>query len=195
MRRTALVVLAALAAGSTPLAAQHTANPWTVRTRAIAIVPNASSAPAGLDVKSSATLEVDISRALNDYLALELILATGTQEVTAGTTSLGSVVHVPPTLLLQFTPVPRGSVHPYIGGGVNTTFFVQKSGDLKALDLTTSFGWAAQAGFDFDITPRALFNIDAKYAKIGTDVKSGATTAYKLDIDPFVFGVGLGYRF
>lgn len=195
MRRPLVLLALGLLAVTSSAAAQRTANPWTVRTRAIAIVPDASSVPAGLDVKAAATLEVDISRRLNDYLSVELILATASHEVTAGTASLGSVTHVPPTLLLQFFPVQRGSVRPYIGAGGNMTLFVDRSGDLADLDLTTSFGWAAQAGVDVAIAPRAVFNLDAKYVRIATDVRSGGTTAYELDINPFVLGVGVGYRF
>lgn len=195
MRRPLVLLALGLAAVTSVASAQSAAHPWTVRTRAVVIAPDASSTPAGLDVKAAATVEVDISRRLNDYLSLELILATASHEVTAGATSLGSVTHVPPTLLLQFFPVQRGAVRPYVGAGGNLTLFVDKSADLAALDLTTSLGWAAQAGVDVEIAPRAVFNLDAKYVRIATDVRSGGVTAYELDINPFVLGVGLGYRF
>lgn len=193
-RRLAGLSLASLLI-ALPAAAQSHDNPWLVRVRAIAIAPDASSTPAGLDVNAAATVEVDFTRRLSKLFAAELIVATAAHDVRAGTTSLGSVTHLPPTLTLQFKPEGKGAVHPYVGAGGNLTFFYNKTGDLEALDLTTSVGWAAQAGLDVDIGGRGVFNLDAKYVDLATDVKSGATTAYRLKINPFVIGLGFGYRF
>jgi outer membrane protein len=195
--RTRVVGLA-LAVGSVVLtapAAAQTEHPWLVRARAVAIVPQASSEPAGLDVKSDATIELDISRFLTPNIALELILATASQEVVAGSPSLGTVQHLPPTLNLQYHPLTTGQFRPYVGAGGNVTFFYGKSGGLDGLDLTTSVGYSFQAGADVALTKRAVLNFDGKYVRIATDVKSGGTKAYHLKINPLVIGVGLGYRF
>ncbi len=169
--------------------------PWLVRARGIVVAPNASSKPSGLDVKADATAEIDISRTLTPNLSLELVLATASQEVKAGSASLGTVQHLPPTLVLQFHPITRGAFDPYLGAGGNLTIFYGKSGALEALTLSTSFGYAFNAGFDVPIGPRGVFNIDGKYVSIRTDVKSGSTLAYKLKINPLVIGAGFGYRF
>ncbi len=50
-------------------------------------------------------------------------------------------------------------------------------------------------GIDLPIGARGVFNVDAKYVSIKTDVKSGSTKAYELRINPIVFGAGVGYRF
>ena len=173
----------------------QTSHPWLVRARGIVVAPNASSKPSGLDVESDATVEVDISRRLNQYLSVELVLATASQEVKAGSTSLGTVQHLPPTLVLQFHPIAKGGFDPYVGAGANLTIFYGKSGGLEALDLSTSVGYAFNAGFDVPIGERGVFNVDAKYVYIKTDVKSGSTLAYELKVNPFVIGAGFGYRF
>lgn len=116
-------------------------NPWLIRARGVVIAPNASSTPKGLDVSSNSTMEVDVGRYLNEFLSLELILATTGHEVKAGKTSLGSINALPPTLLLQFRPVRHGA-SPYLGAGVNLTHFYGMSGGLRGLDLTTSLGVA-----------------------------------------------------
>ncbi len=194
-RRIVEFVLATTLALPAALAAQSSATPWIVRTRALAIVPNASSTPAGLDVKSAATMEVDLSREITPWLSAELIAATAAHDVKAGATSLGSVTHLPPTLLLQLKPVQRGTVHPYVGAGVNVTFFYNKTGALSALDLGTTVGYAGQVGVDFDVAKNVLVNVDAKYIHIKPDVKAAGSTVYELKINPFVLGVGFGFRF
>jgi len=194
LARAVLLLALSLTITTLPLQAQQD-HPWLIRARGIVIAPDASSEPAGLDVKADAVAEIDITRTLNRYLSLELVLATASQEVKSGSTSLGSVNHLPPTLLLQLHPVEHGAVQPYVGAGGNLTVFYNKSGALENFDLDTSVNWAVQAGADFPISERALFNIDGKYVRITTDVKSGGTTAFDLKINPFVIGAGFGYRF
>lgn len=184
-----------LLASSSVLAQSRPEHPWLIRVRGVAIVPDASSSPAGLDVESDGTIELDISYAFHRLFSVELVAATAAQEITGPTGSLGAVNHVPPTLLLQFHPISSGIVRPYLGGGGNVTYFYNKSGDIQNFDLDTSVGWAAQAGVDFALSKRGVINLDAKYVKIGTDVKLNGIQQFDLDIDPLVLGVGFGYRF
>jgi outer membrane protein len=170
------------------------ANPWLIRARGVVIAPNAKSDNLNLDVTSNATIEVDINRYLTPNLSLELILATSGHEVKSGSTSLGSAIVLPPTLLLQFRPATKG-VSPYVGAGGNLTYFYGKSGGLDKLDLTTSVGWAVQGGIDVPLGGRGVFNIDGKYVHLTTDVKSSGTKLAHLKINPLVIGAGFGYRF
>ena len=169
---------------------------WTVRTRAIAIVPNASSSDnTDIDVKSDLTFEVDISRQFSPLLSAELILATAGHEVTIGGNSTGSVNHVPPTLLLQLHPVTSGAFRPYVGAGGNFTLFYGNSGGLDPLDFKPSVGYAGQIGADVMIGSRGMFNVDAKYVYIKTRVENDGAKVADLKINPFVIGAGFGYRF
>lgn len=196
MRLSRVAVLAVILAALIPsLTAAQDEGRWLVRGRGIVVAPDASSKPGGLDVKADATIEIDITRYLSPLLSLELVLATASQEVTAGSNSLGSVNHLPPTLLLQFHPVRKGPVRPYLGAGGNLTIFYARSGGLEALDLSTSLGWAIQGGVDFPLGRRSVFNLDLKYVSIQTDVESGGSKLYELEINPWVIGAGLGYRF
>lgn len=171
---------------------------WQVRARGVAVAPIASSEPTGLDVKANAVAEVDITRFLGRNFALELVLATSSQEVTSTTgntvTSLGMVAHLPPTLIFQFRPVPTGAFQPYLGAGGNLTIFYLKTGSLEALDLSTSVGYAFQGGADIRIGGDFYLNLDLKYVNIETEVKSGATRAYDLKINPLLIGLGVGIR-
>lgn len=174
---------------------------WMVRIRAIDVAPDAKG-DEGLttaDVDSDFTIEADFTRFFSKNLALELIAATASQEVTvetdSGTLSLGSVNHLPPTATLQWHFLPDGKFQPYVGAGLNMTIFYNQSGLLKDLDLDTSFGLAAQVGADWMITDRVAFNVDLKYISISTDVKSEGEKIGTLDINPWVFGVGIGCKF
>lgn len=193
MRRSVGVGLGLFAFVVTGLQAQ-VENPWLIRARGVVIAPNSSSDNLNLKVNTNATMEVDINRYFSDHFSAELILATSGHEVKSGSTSLGSANALPPTLLLQYRPVATG-VSPYIGAGGNVTFFYGKSGGLDQLDLTTSVGWAAQAGLDVPIGSRGVFNLDGKYISVTTDVKSNGTKLAHLKLNPVVIGAGFGYRF
>jgi outer membrane protein len=64
--------------------------------------------------------------------------------------------------------------------------------------MKDSFGWAAQAGVDVDITPKVFLNLDVKYIDIDTSARLRTTAIgtqnVKINLDPLVFGVGLGLR-
>jgi outer membrane protein len=171
---------------------------WQVRARLIDVAPDAKGTDAliDVDVEDDLTVEVDFTRYLTDHLELELIVATASQEVKIGDTSLGSVNHLPPTLTLQWHFMNReATFQPYVGAGANATFFYRKCGLLDELDLDSSFGFAAQVGADIKLSDKALLNFDLKYIDISTDVESDGDKLGTIDINPWVFGVGLGCRF
>ncbi|MEW5791057.1 MAG: OmpW family outer membrane protein [Pseudomonadota bacterium] len=168
---------------------------WLVRGRAIVVAPDDSSSPAGLAVHNDAVAEIDITRFFTRNIAAELILAASSHEVHLGGTSLGSTKVLPPTLTLQYHFLPDGLIRPYVGAGLNYAHFYNGSGTLDNLKLTDSFGWAAQAGVDYMLTDRASLNFDVKYINIETEVKSAGTKVFDLKINPWVIGVGVGYRF
>jgi outer membrane protein len=105
---------------------------------------------------------------------------------------------LPPTVTLQYHFSPNANFRPYAGVGINYTIFYNKTGDtLSTLDLDDSFGFAAQVGADWMLTNRASINFDVKYVNIETEVSNNTTGAklFDLDINPWVIGLGVGYRF
>lgn len=213
-----LVAAAALFSAATPAFAE--AGDVLVRLRGIVVAPNETSGsvlPAfpgeRVSVENSFMPEVDITYMVADHWGLELIAATtkhsasGRTGTTGAIGKLASTWVLPPTLTVQYHPVKEGPVRPYVGAGVNYTLFYSEDAS-KPLEtavgktrvrMSDSVGWAAQAGVDFDIGRNLFLNLDVKYIDIDTtarlDTTAAGTQRVRVNLNPFVFGAGVGMRF
>ncbi len=188
------------------------AGDWQFRLRAISVSPDegADIDPIGgdVDISTSVVPEFDITYFFTDHIAAELILGVTPHDVTAvntalGDVDLGDVTLLPPTLTVQYHFNPDGQFRPYAGVGVNYTLFFNEdlpSGTiLDSIDYDASFGLALQAGADYMLNERWFVNVDLKKVWINTDVTIDATTNLNavvnadVDIDPWIFGVGIGW--
>jgi outer membrane protein len=175
-----------------------------VRARAIAMVPDEDTYDDTIgsgegQLSNDVVPEVDLSYFLTDNIALELIAATTQHDLDWSNPSLdaGSVRLLPPTLTLQYHFMPESRWSPYVGAGINYTFFYDsKPGQFNSVKYDDGFGYAFQAGFDYAISGPWSVNLDVKKIFLDTDVSinNGANTS-KAHLDPWVFGLGLGYRF
>lgn len=191
-----LAVAIAAAALTLPLTAN--AQNWMVGLRVLNINPDVSTSISGLDVSDAWTGEIDLSYFFTPNVAVELVATWAKHEVTLNGNSLGKVGLLPPTLTLQYHFTQFGAFKPYVGGGFNYTYFYENTlaNDTLYVD-DNSWGGALQAGFDYEIQKNWYFNADVKYLWISTDVYTKATNTNlgSLDINPWVFGVGVRYRF
>lgn len=203
------LTITALAAISVAGTARADDGPWEVRVRALYLDPaNKSDAIGAISVPSDAIHingkwlpDVDIEYFFTPNWSSELVLTyPQSQTVTVEGTSIGTFKHLPPTLTAKYDFLPGQDFQPYVGVGVNLTFImdvnlaVPKVGTL-ALN-GTSIGPALQAGFDYKMADHWYFNADVKWAKLGSDViLDGVGKVSTVHIDPFLFGVGVGYRF
>lgn len=172
-----------------------------------------------LTVDSNTIPELDISYYVTKNIALELILATGSKHdvnltkraingvpTPALNRNLGEVNVLPPTLTVQWHFNPDQMIDPYVGAGVNYTRFLDKNlshpvgGDIDV--DRNSWGPALQAGVDINLKDGWQINADVKKLWIDTDVHfshgNGLFPKQKidsLDIDPWVFGIGIGKKF
>lgn len=181
-----------------------------VRARAINIMPEVDSTIGAVggkaDFSNQLVPEVDFSYFFTKNIAAELILATSRHDATAHGTSvpsgdvkLGSAWVLPPTLTLQYHVTNFSGFKPYVGAGVNyTMYYSEKAGDLDTLDLKNSWGWALQAGVDVPITNKWGWNFDVKKLFVNADAKwsLGAThSTADIELDPWIVGTGVTYRF
>lgn len=200
----------AFAQGSTSDTPGH----WLIRARAVRIdtanksdpIPSLAVPGDAIHVSDKTIPEVDISYFFTPNIAAELVLTvpqkhrvTVMQSALGGPTDIGSFKHLPPTLMLQYHFIPHGSIRPYVGAGLNYTrisgvnLIVPTVGALKLEH--DSVGLALGGGVDIQLAKQWFLNFDVKKVQIRSDVKLGAQTVSKVRVDPWLFGVGVGYRF
>ena len=208
----AALTVAAVAA--IPAQAEKAAGDLLVRGRVIYVAPDESSslklgstAIAGkASVDNSVVPELDFSYFFTDNVAAELILGTTHHNVKAkgsplgASVDLGDVWLLPPTLTLQYHFNPKGKISPYVGAGINyTIFYGDDPGAAKGIDYKNKFGVAAQAGVDVELTNKWSLNLDVKKIWLKTDVTVDAGLASNVyantKLNPWIIGVGVGYRF
>ncbi|MBA4207904.1 MAG: OmpW family protein [Parvibaculum sp.] len=173
-----------------------------VRARALWVVPDedatVSAIGGNVNVSNDVIPEIDFTYFVTDNIALELIAGTSRHDVSSTVAgSLGKVSLLPPTLTLQYHFMPKEKLSPYLGAGVNYTIFYKEDAPAgMTIDYDNSFGWALQAGVDYAVADRWYVNFDVKKIFLSTDVSinGGAITA-DVDLDPWLIGVGIGYRF
>ena len=198
MQKKSVVAAALASLLALPALAQTSGEgPWLVRVRAVHLDP-ANDDGTGLDlsINSKWIPEVDVSYFFTPNIAAELVLTVPQKHtVSAGGTEIGSLKHLPPTLLAQYHFTNFQGFKLYLGGGVNYTRF--SSVNLPAgVDIDRdSFGPALQAGVDFPLTKNISLNLDVKKVWIRTDVSAGGAKLGTFKVDPVLVGVGVGYRF
>lgn len=207
---TALVLAAATLAPAAAIA--HEAGDFIFRAGTATVRPNAGSKDVlglgSFDVNNNTQLGMTFSYMVTDNIGVELLAATPFEHKvgTPGTGNIATVKHLPPTLMAQYYfGSKEDKLRPYLGAGVNYTFFFDekfnntgKDAGLSDLDLSSSWGFAAQAGMDYMLTENWMLNASVWWMDINTDVKFKAgTDKQKIEtrLDPFVFMFGAGYRF
>lgn len=197
-------VISLLALSMTASAVMAQQSPWQIRARAVQIETADHSDPVGgtgasdrLHVSDKTIPEVDISYFFTPNIAAELVLTVPQKHnVYLDGTKIGTFKHLPPTLTLQYHFTPDSAFSPYVGAGINYT-------RISSVDLldgaasleNDSFGFALQAGFDYKLDKNWSINFDVKKVQIRSDVFLGDTKISRVKIDPYLIGVGIGYRF
>ncbi|MBF8747752.1 OmpW/AlkL family protein [Pseudomonas monteilii] len=166
---------------------------------------------------SDTQLGLTFAYMLTDHVGLELLAATPFKH-TVGVKGLGGgldgkladIKQLPPTLSLQYYPMePTSKFQPYVGVGINYTLFFdedlssqRKQQGFSNLKLQDSVGFAGQLGMDYMLTDNLLVNASVWYVDIDTKASVNGPTALgysktkvDVDVDPWVYMVGLGYKF
>ncbi len=199
-------------------------NPWMLRVRALAVIPDASgssvnvfgvpalSSPnSGLSISDQVVPELDISYFFTRNIAAELILGVTKHHVT-GTGSLGGMDIgkswlLPPTLTLQYHFTDFGPFKPYIGAGVNYTWFFSQTAAnvpwnglaVTQFHINNAFGAAVQVGFDYMLDRHWGLNVDMKklflQPNYSATVNGAIPVSGRANIDPWLVAGGVTYKF
>ena len=202
MKKPVAAVVAMLALIGSGVHAEE--SPWLVRVRAVHLDPADKSDPVGgtgasdrISVSSKTIPELDVSYFFTKNIAAELVLTYPQKhDVSLDGAKIGTVKHLPPTLLVQYHFLPDAQFRPYVGAGLNYTTFSQNRLLNGAASLEhDSFGLALQAGADVALDKKWSLNFDVKKVQIRSDVLIGGAKASRVKIDPLMLAVGVGYRF
>jgi len=204
----AAFALSTLSALVTFSAARADDGPWEVRLRAVYLDPlNNSEAINGLVPENAITIntkwlpDLDFEYFFRPHWSTELVLTyPQTQNVYVEGTNIGTFKHLPPVLTAKYNFLPGQDFQPYVGLGVNVTIISDVNiavPGVATLKLnSTSVGPALQLGFDYKIRDHWYLNVDIKWVVLGSDVYlAGGKMVSSLNIDPILYGVGVGYRF
>ncbi len=202
---SAIAACALLGAFATPAAAADDAQGnWMVRLRGTYLDMAKSSDPVGgvgpsdrITVNNKWMPEFDVTYFFTPNIAAELVLTVPQkQDVYLDGNRIGTFKHLPPTLLVQYHFIPNGTFRPYIGAGLNFTRIWGENIANNSLQLDSwSVGPALQIGMDYKLTKNWFLNADIKKIWLSSDVKAGDVKISKVNLDPWLFSMGVGYRF
>jgi outer membrane protein len=178
----------------------------------------------GVDVDDDTQLGITATYMLTDIWAVELLAATPFEhDITVKGASLdaGSTKHLPPTVTFMWYPFggKDNKFQPFVGAGVNYTYFWDEEVDNELeealgvitepvtgstapvpadLDLDDSWGVAGRAGFDYRFNDRWGLTASVWWLDIDTDATIETEIAdvkFDVEIDPWVYMVGVSYKF
>lgn len=156
-----------------------------------------------VQVKDDTQLGLTATYMVTPQIGIEVLAATPFKHsVELNGDRIGTTKHLPPTVSAQYYPLDASSaIQPYVGAGLNATFFFDESGAVKgdALGpLGDSFGLSVSAGVNYDIDDKFMANLAVWYIDIDSELdgsKSALGKDYEVEIDPIVLMVGAGYKF
>ena len=163
------------------------------------------------------SLGLTIGYALTNNLVLDVLAAWpfkhNIESNAALATALGSpadigeIKQLPPTVSLQYYFMPKNNIRPFVGAGINYFYaFDEKvkgplaTAGYTSLDVDDSWGFALQAGVDFDVNDDWFVTTDLRWIDIEVDATAtggalGTVSVGDITVDPWVFSIMVGTRF
>jgi len=199
-------LLATLALSAPALAAE--AGDWIIRAGVTTVAPDSDNGtlaldaldpdlpPSEIDVDDGTSFTFNVSYFFTQNIALELLAAYPfNHDFSIDAVGLeGEVDHLPPTLSLQYHFPLNDVVKPYVGAGINWTIFSdEKLNAPLDVNLDDSVGFAGQVGVDIKLNESWLLNFDVRYINIESDVEVAGVDVGTVDVNPWTFGVNIGY--
>jgi outer membrane protein len=202
VRHLKKIAAAALLIAAPVIAHAADESPWTLHFGGHIVDPKS-------DTGQLAGMKATVSKSTRPTFSVEYRFAPGwTMEALAalpfqhevrldGTRSV-SVKQLPPVVGVNYHFLEGHTVSPFIGAGVNYTYFFDKKGrnalEGTRIKMDNSWGAAGHAGVDIRLDDRWSLTVDARYINIDTKVKVNGAKVGTAHIDPWVYGFSFGYH-
>jgi outer membrane protein len=192
---------------------------WLFRFGVVSVSPNDDSGTvtgipgSAVGVDSDTGVGITFVYMLRQNVGIEVLGAlpfkhdiTGAGTI-AGLGKIAKTKQLPPTVSLQYHFSPTSNVRPYVGIGLNYTFFFDEEttaslngalGGPTNIKLDDSWGLALSGGVDIDINRQWYFNASVWNMDIGTTATldtGGTVRQVDVNIDPWAVFLGVGLRF
>lgn len=146
----------------------------------------------GDDTQISLTVEYFI----RDNIGIELLAATPFEHnINIAGVGTATAKQLPPTLSVNYHFPTKGKIKPFIGAGINYTTFFEEETALGVLKLEDSWGFALQAGADWQISDNGALRVNVRYMDIDSDAYLGGAAIGTAEIDPVTIGFSYVHRF
>ncbi len=180
-----------------------------LRGRALGVIPKHSSATINLigghlRTSDSVAPEVDLSYFFTNHIALEGEIGfehttLSAENTRLGTIAIGKVSSVPLFIVPQYHFLPFSRFNPYLGVGLAILpyFNADPAGGLvRQLSVSSEIGAIFRLGFDYRVLGPWYVNFDVKKLILNAHATAndGRLSAGG-QINPWVIGGGIGYRF
>ncbi len=195
-----LVMAGAMATAAVPAQAGDYSGDMLVRVQGTYVNFNDESTPDGLELDDEFIPTLTLTYFLNKNIAVELFCCFANLD--AELTGAGNVAEFwvfPPALTLQYHFDSMGGFKPYLGVGMQYIAPFSEDGvgilDGANVEVDDALGFTLQAGVDVELGQGWYLNADVKKTWIEHTVSVNGTELFDAEIDPWIFSVGLGYRF
>ena len=120
-------------------------------------------------------------------------------EVKLDSQKAATTKQLPPTVGVNYHFAPDAEVSPFLGVGLNYTYFYNTKGrgllQGSKVKIDNSWGVAGHAGLDFKLSPQWILTADVRYMDIKSNVHVDSEKVGKVKIDPWAYGLSFGYHF
>lgn len=200
-----LALAGAMATATVPAQAGNYAGDMLVRVQGTYVNFNDDSTgvgtlPGAVELDDEFIPTLTLTYFLSKNLAVELFCCFANLEANHNT--LGHVADFwvfPPALTLQYHFDGMNGIKPYVGAGIQyiAPFSEDGAGVLTGanVEVDDALGFTLQAGVDIEVGQGWYLNADVKKTWIEHTVSVNGVDQFDVGIDPWIFSVGLGYRF
>ena len=183
--------------------ADATDDHWVVRLGAHVVAPasdNGRLAGMRATIGHNVRPTVSVEYLLTTSMGFEVLAAVPFRhDIRLNGMQAATARQLPPVIGMNYHFMTNQAVSPFVGIGVNFTRFLSARGEglLQGshVDLDNSWGPAIHAGVDFRLSSSWIVTADMRWIDIRSTVHVNGVNVGKAKVDPFVYGLSIGYRF